>query len=144
MLSIYDWDLKKIEERGKDEMINDHDVKLEKNKPFDFSAFIRKFAVNSSTYFLLEDYKIQLMDRKTGEIKQEIAIYASNIFLSLNKYILTYDKLLHKLHYYDFRGDLLYAKQITKISPQSILASVLEEKIFFFDSDSFIVYNFRV
>jgi hypothetical protein len=144
---IFDSNLKKVKEIGEDEEENEKreaiDGKCE-NKPFCFSTHINNFEVNASTFFLLEDYKIQMMDRTSGLVKKEISINSFNIFLLLNKYILCYNKLNHTLYYYDFDGSLYFTKKLDKISPKSYLVSVLDERLVFFDSESFIVYNFSV
>jgi len=135
---IFDSNLNKVNELGQDSDFSDE------NKPFGFSTSIIEFEVNSSAFFLLNDFKIRIMDRESGMVKREIVINSLNIFLLKNKFILTYNKLNHTLYYYDFDGDLYYAKKIDKISPQSNLISVLDERLVFFDSESFIAYSFIV
>ena len=141
---IFDANLKKVKEIGNEDEEDEASGGGCENKPFCFSTHIHKFEVNSSTFFLLEDYKIQMMDRTSGLVRKEISINSFNIFLLLNKYILCYNKLNHTLYYYDFDGSLYFTKKLDKISPKSFLVSVLDERLVFFDSESFIVYNFSV
>ncbi len=134
---IFDWSLKQICELG-----TENNTAKNENVPFRFPKTTRKIEINTETFFLLEDFKLRMMDRKSGEIKREILFNSFRIFLSLNKYILTFNNFYRILYYYDLDGNLLYAKNIKNISHDAFLVSVLGERLIFLDSKSKTIYNF--